>query len=458
MEQKILGEEKISKLLLKFSIPCVTALLISALYNIVDQIFIGNSELGIIGNAATGISFPIICIANAFAWCIGDGAASYLSICQGKKDAYSSHKCVGNGILVTTIISIVLMIICYIFASPLMIAFGASSESYKLALDYFQIIVAFFPFYLLLNVTNSMIRADGSPTYAMIAMLVGAVINLILDPLFIYVFKFGIKGAAYATGIGQVISCYMCIRYFKNPKSFRLSKDSFKLDYNILKETIKLGLSTFIFQISIAVMTVMCNITLKQYSGLSKYGEDIPLSVFSIQTKVYTIVCNIVTGIVLGGQPIFGYNYGANKMDRVKKTYKIVLLLTVLIGIISTMIFQFCPQIIINLFGGGDKLYLEFAIKTFRIYLSLLTITCLVKMTSVFFQSIGKSFYAVISAIIRDLLLFTPLVIILPKYLEQKNPGTGIYGLLYAAPIADFIVLFVILFLTIRFFKKQESK
>ena len=193
------GQEKISKLLLKFSVPCVAGLLISAFYNIVDQIFIGNSELGYLGNAATGVSFPVICIANAFAWCVGDGAASYLSICSGRKDSDSAHKCIGTGITVSLIISLVLMILCEVFATPLMSMFGASAQTIDMAVEYFRIVAAFFPFYLLLNVMNSMIRADGSPSYAMAAMLIGAVLNIALDPLFIFVFKWGIAGVAWAT-------------------------------------------------------------------------------------------------------------------------------------------------------------------------------------------------------------------------------------------------------------------
>ena len=308
---KYLGEEKITKLLFKFSLPCILGLLIGALYNIVDQIFIGNSELGYLGNAATGVSFPIICIANAFAWCIGDGAASYLSICSGRKDSESAHKCVGSGIVVTTLISIILSIICVIFATPLMNMFGASTSTIDMAVEYFKIIALFFPFYLLLNVMNSMIRADGSPRYAMIAMLLGAILNIALDPLFIFAFKWGIAGAAWATVIGQVASFLMCAIYFFKPKSFVLSLKSFVPDVNILRNTISLGGATFVTQISIVVLSLVSNMTLEHYGELSKYGPDIPISVFSIQTKVYTIVLNIVTGIVLGGQPIFGYNYGA---------------------------------------------------------------------------------------------------------------------------------------------------
>ena len=202
-ENKILGEKPVSQLLLKFSVPCVMGLLISALYNIVDQIFIGNSELGYLGNAATGISFPIICICNAFAWCVGDGAASYLSICSGRQDSESAHRCVGTGLTTTFIISVILSGICILFCEPLMVLFGASEATLDLACNYFEIIALFFPAYLMFNVMNSMIRADGSPTYAMMAMCSGAILNIILDPICIFWLDWGIEGAAIATVIGQ---------------------------------------------------------------------------------------------------------------------------------------------------------------------------------------------------------------------------------------------------------------
>lgn len=453
-EIRSLGEEKIPKLLLKFSIPCVMGLLISALYNIVDQIVIGNSELGYLGNAATGVSFPVICIANAFAWCIGDGAASYLSICSGRQDADRAHKCVGTGITVTTIISLVLALICLGFAEPLMRLFGASDQTVSMAVEYFRIIAAMFPCYLLLNVMNSMIRADGSPAYAMAAMLAGAIINLILDPVFIYILKWGIGGAAWATAIGQIASFLLCGAYFFRPKGFKLTGRSFIPDRAVLKEVVSLGAATFVTQISIVVMTLVCNITLAHYGALSRYGQDIPISVFSIQTKVYTVVGNIVTGIVLGGQPIFGYNYGAGKLDRVRQTYRIVLLSSITVGLTATLIFQLCPQIVINLFGAGDELYMEFAIKAFRIYLSLVTVPCLVKMTTVFFQSIGKSVQAVVTSLIRDIVCFTPLALCLSAVLEQQASGSGINGILFAAPLADAVAAAVILCLSVSFFRK----
>ena len=454
-----LGHEKISKLLLKFSIPCVMGLLISALYNIVDQIFIGNSELGYLGNAAAGVSFPVICIANAFAWCVGDGAASFLSICAGRKDTQRANKCVGTGITVSAIISLALTAVCLLFATPLMSTFGASDQTLDMAVQYFRIVAAFFPFYLLMSVMNSMIRADGSPTYAMVAMLTGAILNIALDPIFIFVLKWGLAGAAWATVIGQVASFLVCVIYFFKPKSFQLTRRSFVPDKAVLKSVLGLGAATFITQMAIVVLTLVSNMTLAHYGALSKYGQDIPISVFSIQTKVYTVVCNIVVGIVLGGQPIFGYNYGAGNMARVRQAYRLVLRTTLIVGIAAVLLFQLWPQGVIGIFGSGDALYQEFAIKTFRIYLSLTMITCLVKMTAIFFQSIGKSVRAVVASLVRDILCFTPLVLILPAMLESNESGSGILGVLYAAPISDVVAVCVILALTVSFFrqvKKQE--
>ena len=456
-EIQVLGKEKIPKLLLKFSIPCVLGLLISAFYNIIDQIFIGNSELGYLGNAATGVSFPVICIANAFAWCVGDGAASYLSICAGRGDSERAHRCVGTGITVTTMISVVLMTVCLIWAQPLMALFGASDQTQGMAVEYFRIVAAFFPFYLLMNVMNSMIRADGSPAYAMIAMLTGAVVNIVLDPVFIFGFKWGIAGAAWATVIGQTMSFLACAVYFLKPKTFRLTKHSFKVDLVVLRELIALGGATFVTQLSIVVMSLVCNVILAKYGALSKYGPDIPISVFSIQTKVYTVVCNIVTGVVLGGQPIFGYNYGAGNTKRVREAYRLVLRTTLIVGISAVALFELWPQGVINIFGAGDALYQEFAVKTFRIYLSLTVITCLVKMTAVFFQSIGSSVRAIVASLVRDILCFTPLAIILPAVLEQAEQGSGIDGILYAAPISDLVALAVILGLTVPFFRKMKK-
>lgn len=454
----MLGEEKISKLLIKFSIPCILSLLISALYNIVDQIFVGNSELGYLGNAATGIVFPILIIAQAFAWCIGDGSAAYLSICQGKKDTQNSHRCIGTGITITLILSVIMLALCAVWKEPLLRLFGASDQTIGMAMEYFTIVLCFFPAFMLMNMMNAVIRADGSPAVSMASMSLGAILNIILDPIFIFALNWGIAGAAWATVIGQTFSFLVSVLYFFRTKSFRLTKDSFVPHFKIFSNALKLGASSFITQMSIVVISLVCNIMLAKYGALSIYGQDIPISVISIETKVFTIVINIVVGIVLGGQPILGYNYGAGKYKRVKETYRTILIATLAVGIVSTLIFEICPQAVIHIFGSGnDTLYLEYAKRTFRIFLSLVIFTCVIKMSSIFFQAVGKPVMAVIASLTRDIVCFVPLVILIPSIYERNQAGSGVNGILFAAPAADIIGMIVAVCLTIHYFKTMES-
>lgn len=448
---KFLGEEKISKLLLKFSIPCIMSLLINALYNIVDQIFIGNSSLGYLGNAATTIVFPITIISMAFAWALGDGAAAYLSICQGRKDTKSSHKAIGNSILVTLIISLIIVLIGFLFTDNILELFGATSSSINYARDYFIIILSFIPFTMLSNAFTGVIRADGSPIYSMVLNLTGAIINIILDPIFIFGFDMGIKGAAWATIIGQVTSFIIAYAYLFRTKTFKIKLESFKLNFKIFSNVIKLGVSTFITQLAIVIISLVTNITLVKYGSMSKFGPDIPIAALGITMKVFSIVLNVAIGIIVGGQPILGYNYGAKKYDRVKDTYKTVLKITIGIGIIATIIFQLCPQVIINIFGSESDLYNEFAELTFRIFLSLIMVTCVVKISSIFFQAVGQPFKAAMVSLVRDLVCFVPLAIILPKFM-------GIKGILYAAPVSDIIGLCITIPNIVLFFKKLDKE
>ena len=453
----MLGEKPIARLLLKFSLPCVLALLVGSVYNIVDQMFIGNSKLGYLGNAATGVSFPIICLSNAIAWCLGDGAAAFLSICAGRKDSESAHKCVGTGIVATFIFSIVLSVVSIVFNKPLMTLFGASEQTLEMACDYFVILALFFPFYNLMGCMNSMIRADGSPTYAMIALSSGAALNIILDPICIYLLDWGIKGAAIATVVGQLVSCLLCFIYFRKPKTFTLTRKSFKINMPMLQNLLVMGGSTFIIQVAIVVMNILSNVTLFKFGQASIYGSDIPISVFSIQTKVFTIVANIAVGIALGGQPILGYNYGAGKFDRVRKAYKEILVTSLTVGLIATLIFIFKPELVINLFGKQSPLYMEFAVRSFRIFLCLHFVTCFIKISAIFFQSIGKPLQSMATSLSRDLICFVLFTIVLSNLFESQNPGTGIYGVLVAGPLSDFVAGIVILILTIQFFKKLKT-
>lgn len=411
-ENKYLGEGKISKLLLKFSIPCILSLLISSLYNIVDQIFIGNSELGYLGNAATTVVFSITIIAVAFAWCFGDGTAAFLSLSQGRKDTKNVHKAIGNSIVATIIVSIIFVIVGFMSKENVLRLFGASDASIGLATDYFVIILSAIPIYMLANVLNPIIRADGSPKFSMASTLTGAIINIILDPIFIFGFKWGIKGAAWATIIGQIVSCIIAIIYLIKPKTFKLSLNSFKMNFALFGNVTKLGISTFITQMSIVIISLVCNIMLAKYGAMSKYGADIPIAVIGIAMKVFTIVINIVVGIVLGAQPILGYNYGARKFDRVKETFKIVIVSTIIVGLISTFFFEVCPELIIRLFGIESDLYMEFAVNTFRIFLMFVTFTCMIKVISIFFQAVGEPTKAAIVSLSRDDEIFNRRIIL----------------------------------------------
>lgn len=449
-ENKFLGEEKISKLLLKFSIPCIISLLISALYNIVDKVFIGNSELGVPGTAATGVVFPITLIAVAFAWCFGDGTAAFLSICQGKNETENAHKSVGNAMLVSFVISFILMAIFFPLKSQLLYLFGADENTIGLAEDYFVIIVAAFPIYMVSNTLNSVIRADGSPTFAMIAMASGAVTNIIFDPIFIFPCHMGIKGAAWATIMGQAVSFILCIIYLFRTKTFKLSAKSFVPNFKVLGEATKLGISTFITQMSIVAISLTCNSMLKKYGALSPYGSTIPISVISIETTIFTVIINIAVGITLGAQPILGYNYGAKDFERVKRTFLDILIACLVVGGIATILTEACPQALYGIFGKGDALYNEFATKTFRIFLSSIMLTCIIKMSAIFFQSVGSPVKATVISLVRDIVVFIPFVVSLPVAL-------GIEGILWSAPLADAVGILITIPLIIDFFVRFKK-
>ena len=451
-----LGTERISKLMLKFSIPCVFSLVISALYNIVDQIFIGNSELSALGNAATSIVFPLFVISQAVAWCVGDGCAAYLNICQGRRDTENAHKAIGTGVTLTFICGVLIAALFVPFAQPILTFFGASDNTLGMAIEYSNIIAIFLPVYMLSNMMGAAIRADGSPNWSMASTVIGAVINIVLDYLFIFVFKWGMFGAALATGIGQAVSFLIALIYFFNTKTFRLTLKSFIPDFKAFSGAFKLGISTFITQITIVVVVIVCNMMLAKHGAQSHYGADIPIAILGIESKVFTVVINVVVGIVLGCQPIISYNMGAKNYTRVRKIYKAILLCTIVVGAVSTLLFQFMPRQIVAMFGQPTNIpnpedYWVFGEKTFRIFLGLILFTCVIKMTSIFFQASGKPVQATIVSMIRDLIFFVPLVIIMPIYL-------GIDGTLIASPVADFIAMIISTTLTISFIRSLKQK
>ncbi len=451
-----LGTEKISKLMIKFSIPCVLSLLVSALYNIVDQIFIGNSELSALGNAATGVVFPIFIIAQAFAWCFGDGCAAYLNICQGRGDPQDAHKAIGTGITVTVICGAVLLAVFYPLKTQILTLFGASENSIDYAVEYFDLILAFFPVFMLSNMMNAVIRADGTPAWSMASMLAGALTNIILDPVFIFGIKWGMFGAALATVTGQTVSFVITLIYFFRTKTFKLKVKSFIPDLRAFSGALQLGASSFITQMTIVIISLVCNIMLAKYGAMSKYGVDIPIAVIGIESKVFTVVINLVVGIVLGCQPIISYNMGAGRVFRVKELYRRILACTIVIGLASTLLFELAPGMVVGMFGSPTNIpdpddYWEFGALTFRIFLCLVTFTCIIKMTSIFFQAVGKPIRAVTASMVRDIICFVPLIIVLPM-------SFGIRGILFAAPCADLIAMIVAAALTFTFMRTLKGK
>ena len=462
-----LGNAKLGKLMLKFCIPCILSLLVSALYNIVDQIFVGNSELSVLGNAATGVVFPIFIIAQAFAWCIGDGCAAYLNICQGKGDTENSHKAVGTGLVLTVLISVVLIAVFFPLKRQLLLTFGASVDStvdgefvpgsINYAIEYFNIILAFFPIYMAMNMMNAVVRADGAPGWSMASMLSGALVNIALDPAFIYGCKWGMAGAAWATVIGQCVSFIIAVIYFFRTKTFKLKLKSFIPDFKAVLPAIKLGLSSFITQVTIVIISLVCNIMLAMYGAQSVYGVNIPIALIGVESKVFTVVVNIVVGIVLGCQPIIGYNMGAQNYSRIKRLYLYILSSTVIIGLVFTVLFEAAPDAVVSIFGSPDptqvdpQRYWEFGRKLFRIFLMFVTFTCTIKMSSIFFQALGKPVFAIIASLVRDIVCFVPLVCTLPI-------AMGIDGTLWAAPIADGIAIIVTIVLTVLCFRDLNRR
>ena len=443
-----LANEPVKKLIVKFAIPCTISLLVSALYNIVDQIFIGQG-VGYFGNAATSVAFPLTVIALAIALMIGDGAGAFFSLKIGEKDTKSTELIVGNAVTMLVIAGVALALIASIFLEPILTMFGATEAVMPYAIDYTKIIAIGLPVAMFSTGFNSIIRGDGNPKYAMISMLCGALINTILDPLFIFTFGMGVKGAAYATVIGQLASTILALLYLKKFNNIKFKFKLLKLDWKICKTTLAFGISSFITQAAIAVVAIATNNVLTKYGSMSIYGGEIPLSIFGIVTKVNQIMLSLLLGIAVGAQPILGFNYGAKKIERVKETVKIALIGAIVVSGIGLVCFTCFPQQIVNLFGAGDALYNEFGVMYFRIFLSGCILNAIQIVCTIFFQAIGNPMQAGILSLSRQIIFYLPALFILPTII-------GVKGAIYAGPVADILafVLTVIL-MTIKW--KQMS-
>ena len=439
-----LGYQKISKLLRSLAIPAIIANLVNALYNVVDQIFIGQG-IGYLGNAATNIAFPITTICLAIGLTLGIGGASNFNLELGKGNPEKSKHTAGTAASTLIIIGIILCITIRIFLEPLMISFGATDKILQYAMEYTGITSYGIPFLL------PLVRADGNARYSMMAIIVGAVLNTILDPLFMFVFHWGIAGAAWATVISQVVSASLLLIYFPRFKSVKFSLNDFIPQVHYLKRIISLGFASFIYQFSNMIVLVTTNNLLKFYGAKSIYGSDIPIAVFGIVMKINVIFIAIVLGLVQGAQPIFGFNYGAKNYHRVRETMRLLLKVTFCIASILFVIFQVFPKQIISLFGEGDELYFSFATRYMRIFLLFISLNSIQVSIATFFPSIGKAIKGAIVSLAKQILFLFPLLLILPRFF-------GLEGVIYATPVTDLLAFCVAIIFLIHEFKHMPKE
>lgn len=444
-----LATEKIERLIGKFALPAIISGLVGALYNIVDQIFIGH-KIGFLGNAATNVAFPLVTISLALALLLGVGSASNFSLSLGKNDKERAGRIAGTGITLMLWGGILLAILVLLFLQPLLVAFGAGPDVLDYALTYTGITAFGLPFFVVSTGGSNLIRADGSPKYAMYSTLLGAGINTVLDPLFLFVFDMGMEGAALATIIGQITSGIVVLAYFRKFKTVTLTRDYFRPKLLYFKIISSLGAAACFNQLAMTLVQVTMNNTLTYYGELSIYGRDIPLACVGVITKVNIIFMSLALGIAQGCQPIVGFNYGAKNYGRVRETYIKAAIIVTCISTFAFLCFQFFPRQIISLFGDGSDAYFQFAQEYFRIFMAMTFINGIQPLTGNFFTAIGKAKLGIVLSLTRQILFLLPLILILPKF-------WGIDGVMFAGPIADLAAFSLAFFFIFRELKKLAA-
>ena len=440
-----LGSEPISTLLRRFAVPSVIAMLVSALYNMVDQLFIGHS-IGVLGNAATNVAFPLSMVCTSIGLLCGIGGAANFNLCMGRKDPEHAKSYVGNAISMLAILGVILCVAVQLFLRPMMLLFGATPDVIDYACTYTRITSIGFPFLIVTIGGSNLIRADGSPKFSMLCNLVGAIVNTILDPLFIFVFHMGMAGAALATITGQILSFALVVFYLRGFKTLPLSLSDLKPNMACWARIAALGATPAFNQVAMMVVQIVMNNTLTYYGSNSVYGSDIPLACAGIISKVNMLFFSFVIGISQGLQPIVSFNFGAQKYDRVKDAYKKAVFAATAISIVAFLCFQFFPRQIIGIFGSGSKEYLHFAERYFRIFLFFTFLNGIQPVSSNFFTSIGAPKKGIFLSLTRQIIFLLPLLLIFP-YLF------GIDGVMYTAPIADLAAASVSIVMVVREFK-----
>ena len=446
-----LGTAPVQKLMFKFAIPSIIAMLVGALYNIVDQLFIGH-KVGTLGNAATNIAFPLSTSCIALALLFGIGGASCFNLALGRGEKEKAIHFVGNALVMLFACGTALCLIAQVFLTPMLLAFGAPMDVLPYAESYVRITSLGFPFLLLTTGGGHLMRADGSPKMTMISNLSGAVINTILDAVFVLGFDWGMEGAAYATIIGQIFSAGLVINYMRKFKTAPLQRKHFKIEWQYLSQIMFIGMASFFNQLAIMIVQIVLNNSLKYYGALSIYGESVPLACAGIVMKVSQVFFSIVIGIGQGTQPIESFNYGAKNYKRVREAYKMACIAGGSVSMVSFLLFQLFPRQILAAFGDGTASYFEFGEKYFRVFLFFTCLNFLQPITSTFFTSIGKAIKGVFLSLTRQILFLLPLLFVLPTLM-------GIDGILYAGPISDAVAAVIAVSMVLfefRMMKKSE--
>ena len=451
-----LETQPVGVLMRKYAVPCIISLLVAALYNIVDQIFIANaSYLGSYGNAANTVVFPLTVVALAIAVMIGDGCCAFVSICLGAKQTDNAHRSIGNAIMLCVGASVILTAIYLIFQNQILTMFGGrvNAETFAQSKQYFLWISLGVPFYMFGQAMNPIIRSDGSPRFAMISTLAGAAANIVLDPIFIFPFKWGMMGAALATVIGQIITAALAIWYLCHMKAVKLKRSSFVWNVGLIKKFLSLGICSFLSQISLVAAMAAINNMIRKYGALdpifsqAQYAQ-IPMAVVGIVMKFFQIVISISVGMAAGCIPIVGYNIGAGRKDRAKELFTKLLIAQAAVGAVALLIVEFLPKQLIGIFGAANEsvYYTDFAVKSFRIYLCMIIFACVNKGTFIYLQSLGKAVTSTLLSMVREIVFGVGFALLLPVFF-------GLDGVLYSMPVSDiltFIISAVVIWYTYR--------
>ena len=456
-----LGTERIGKLMKQYALPCIISLLVGALYNIVDQIFIANaSYLGSYGNAANTVVFPLTVVALAIAVMIGDGCCAFVSICLGKQDIHTAKSSVGCSVIMTVISALILTAVYLIFSDQILAMFGGTvnPETFHHAKEYFFYISLGIPFYMFGQAMNPIIRGDGNPKFAMGSTLAGAAINMILDPIFIFVFRWGMMGAAVATVIGQIATAVLALWYLRNMKVIKPEKEHYHLSARVCGRTLSLGMTSFLSQISLVAAMAAINNMLRKYGALdSIFGQEqyaqIPMAVVGIVMKFFQIVISIVVGMAAGCIPIVGFNMGAGKRQRVKELFTKLLIAEACVGGVALILVEFFPRQLIRIFGAANEssYYTAFAVKAFRTYLCMMIFACINKACFIFLQAMGKAVASTALSMVREILFGVGFALLLPVFY-------GLDGVLYSMPVSDILTFVIAVFLIIGTYKELNKK